>query len=97
TEYRSRVATGLTQLADLFSAVRGTVLSETMKKLGDALAKESDPGIESLLSAAFVRLSSEASQWKQYRAVTQACQAMEYLATRRPALEKELRSRTEIE
>jgi len=96
-EYRSRVAAGLTHLADLFSAVEGTVLAETVQTMGDALAKESDPEIESLLGAAFVRLGSEANKRKQYRAVAQAGETMEYLASRRPALEKELRSRIGVE
>ena len=96
-EYRVKVATGLAQLADVLSATGGIVLGESTQKLGDALAKESDPEIESLLSAAFVRLTSEASQHKHYRAVAQACETMEYLASRRPALEKELRSRIGIE
>src|SRR5260370_17041989 len=96
-DYRSRVATGLTQLADVFATVGGTVLGETTQKLGDAITKESNPEVESLLSAAFVRLSSEATQRKQYRAVAQACEAMEYVASRRPALEKELRSRIGVE
>lgn len=96
-EYRSRVSIGLAQLADLFASVGGSVLGETAQKLGDAIAKESDPEIESLLSAAFVRLSSEASQRKQYRAIAQACEAMEYVASRRPALEKEMRPRIGFE
>ncbi len=96
-EYRSKVAAGLSQLADLFAVVGGTVLGDTAQKLGDAIAKESDPEIESLFSAAFVRLSSEAHQRKQYRAVAQACEAMEYVSSRRPALEKDLRSRIGIE
>ena len=96
-EYRSRVAAGLTHLADLFSTVEGTVLSEALQKLGEALGKEPDPEIESLLGAAFVRLGSEANKRKQYRAVGQACETMEYLSSRRPALEKELRSRIGVE
>ncbi len=96
-EYRTKVAAGLPQLADLFAVVGGTVLGDTAHKLGDAIAKESDPEIESLLSAAFVRLSSEAHQRKQYRAISQACEAMEYVSSRRPALEKDLRSRIGIE
>ena len=96
-EYRSKAATGLTQLADLLHAVGGNVLGETTQRIGDALAKESDPEMESLLSAAFVRLSSEATQRKQYRAVAQCCETMDYLAARRPALEKELRSRIGVE
>lgn len=96
-EYRSKVATGLTQLADLLATVAGNVPGETTQKLGDALIKETDPEIETLLGAAFVRLSSEAMQRKQYRAVSQSCETMDYLASRRPALEKELRSRIGVE
>ena len=96
-DYRVRVAMGLTQIADLYALVGGTVLGEAAQKLGDALAKEPNPEIEPLLSAAFVRLSTEASQRKQYRAVAQACEVMEYVAGRRPALEKELRPRIGFE
>jgi PilZ domain len=95
-DYRSRVADGISQISDLF-AESGSVLGETTQKLGDAIAKESNPEIEALLSAAFVRLSSEAAHRKQYRAVAQTCEAMDYVATRRPALEKELRSRIGVE
>jgi hypothetical protein len=96
-EYRAKAANGLTQLADLLNAVGGSVLGETTQKIGDSLARESDPELESLLSGAFVRLSSEATQRKQYRAVAQCCETMDYLAGRRPALEKELRSRIGVE
>lgn len=96
TDYRSRVADGIAQLSDLFALVGGFVLGETAQKLGDAIAKESNPEVEALLSAAFVRLSSEAAQRKHYRAVAMTCEAMDYVAQRRPALERELRSRIEI-
>ena len=97
SEHRGQAATGLTQLADLYSTVGGSVLGETVQKLGDALTKESDPEMETQMGAAFVRLSSEAMQRKQYRAVAQSCETMDYLANRRPALEKELRSRIGVE
>jgi hypothetical protein len=96
-DYRAKVAIGLTQLADLLTEVGGSLLGETSQKVGDALAKESDPELESLLGAAFVRLNSEGNQRKQYRAIAQACETMDYLANRRPALEKELRSRIGVE
>jgi PilZ domain len=96
-EYRARVANGLTQLADLLAAVGGNLLGETAHKVGDALVKESDPEVESLLSAAFVRLGTEASQRKQYRALAHCCETMDYLASRRPVLEKELRPRIGVD
>lgn len=96
-EYRSKVAVGLTQLADLFVESGGNLLGECAQKVGEALAKESDPELESLLGAAFVRLSSEANQRRQYRAVALACASLDNLSNRRPALEKELRSRIGVE
>jgi PilZ domain len=96
-EYRSKVAIGLTQLADLLAAVGGNVLGETAQKVGDVLTKESNPETESLLNAAFVRLGTEASQRKQYRAIAQCCETMDFLAQRRPALERELRSRIGVD
>jgi len=96
-DYRGKAALGLTQLSDLLTDIGGSLLGETTQKVGDALAKESDPELESLLGATFVRLSSEANRGKQYRAIAQTCETMDYLANRRPALEKELRSRIGVE
>jgi PBS lyase HEAT-like repeat len=96
-DYRAKVATGLTQLADLLASVGGNVLGETAEKLGDALLNESQPDVESLLSAGFVRLGTEASQRKQYRALSQCCETMDLLANKRPVLEKELRPRIGVD
>lgn len=97
SDFRSRVADGTAQLSDLFAIVGGIVLGETAQKVADAITKEANPEIESLLNAAFVRLTSEAGQRKQYRAVAQTCESMDFVAGRRPALEKELRTRIAIE
>lgn len=96
-DYRARAANGLAQLADLYHAVGGDVMSQTMQKLGEAMVQESDPEVEALLSAAFVRLSSEAHDQKHYRAVVETCDAMEAIGKKRSGLEKELRSRTGVE
>jgi hypothetical protein len=96
-DYRAKVANGLTQLADLLAMVGGNVLGETAQKVGDALINESNPEVESLLSAGFVRLGTEASQRKQYRALAQICETMDHLANRRPVLEKELRPRIGVD
>jgi hypothetical protein len=96
-EYRAKAANGLLQLTDMLLAAGGNVLGDSAQKIGDALSKETDPELEALLSAAFVRLCSEATQRKRYRAVAQACETMDYLASRRPALEPELRSRIGVE
>lgn len=96
-ESRRKTATGLSQLADLFAATGGELLGVAVGKIGEALAKEPDPELQSLLSAAFVRLSSEASIRKQYGALSAVCTAMDAVTKQRPALGNELRPRIGIE
>jgi hypothetical protein len=96
-ESRRKTATGLSQLADLFATAGGDVMSATLRKMGEALGKEADPEMQSLLGAAFVRLSAEASSHKQYGAMSQLCQAMDSIAKQRPVLATELRPRIGVE
>jgi hypothetical protein len=96
-EPRKKTAIGLSQLADLFAAAGGEVIGATVRKIGDSLAKESDPELQSLLGAAFVRLSSEASNRKQFGALSEVCAAMELIAKQRPVLAQELRPRIGVE
>ena len=96
-EPRKKTAIGISQLADLFAAAGTDVMSLAVRKVGDSLAKESDPELQSLLGAAFVRLSSEASNRKQFGALGEVCAAMELVAKQRPVLAQELRPRIGIE
>ncbi len=59
--------------------------------------KESDPELQSLVGAALVRLSSEASSHKQFGALNELCITMEALGKQRPVLVTELRPRIGIE
>ena len=68
---RRKTATGLAQLADLFGVSGGELMGGALIKVGEQLSKESDPEQQSFLSAAFVRLSQEASSRKNYLAVNQ--------------------------
>ncbi len=96
-EPRKKTAIGLSQLADLFAAAGGEVMGLTVRKIGDALSKESDPELQSLLGAAFVRLSTEASNRKQFTALSEVCAAMDVVAKQRPVLAQELRPRIGVE
>jgi hypothetical protein len=96
-ESRRKTATGLSQLADLFAAAGGDVMSATLRKMGEALGKEADPEMQSLLGAAFVRLSAEASSHKQFDALSELCKAMDGIAKQRPVLATELRPRIGVE
>ena len=96
-EPRRKTATGLSQLADLFAAPGIDSLGGTIHKIGEALIKEPEPDVQSLLGAAFVRLSSEANNRKLYGALNDVCAALDNLTKERPATANDLRPRIGVE
>jgi hypothetical protein len=96
-EPRRKAAIGLSQLADLFAAPGIDLIGPIVHKIGEALVRDTDPEVQSLLSAAFVRLSSEAGNRKQFAALSEVCGAIEDVAKQRPALANELRPRIGVE
>ena len=96
-EPRRKTSIGLSQLADLFALAGPEVMASVVEKLGLRLAKESDPELRSLLSAAFVRMSAEASNRKQYVALSEVCAALEQIGKQSPVLATELRPRVGVE
>jgi len=96
-EPRRKAAIGLSQLADLFAAPGIDLIGSVVQKIGEALIRDPDPEVQSLLSAAFVRLSSEAGNRKQYSALAEVCTAIENVAKQRPAMANELRPRIGVE
>jgi len=97
SETRRKIATGVSQLADLFAASGAALMAVTVRKIGEAIGVESDPELQSLLGAAFVRLSTEASEHKQFGALNEICIAMENIARQRPVLVTDLRPRIGVE
>jgi hypothetical protein len=96
-EPRRKIATGLSQLADLFAMSDEGLLGATVRNLAETLVKEPDSELQSMMSAAFVRLSSQASACKRYGALNEVCDAMETVAKQRPVLADDLRPRIGIE
>jgi hypothetical protein len=72
-EPRRKTALGLAQIADLYATVPIDVMSGAITLMGDALANEGDPEIQSLLSAAFARFGQEACSSKKYKAIAALC------------------------
>ena len=72
-------------------------MGQAVHKLSEQLIVEKDPELQSLLSAAFVRLSQEASAARNYAAVNEVCAGMELITVRRPVLIAELRPRVGVE
>jgi hypothetical protein len=96
-EPRRRTAIGLSQLADLYARLGGQPMGQAIRKLSEQLISEKDPELQSLLSAAFVRLSQEASSAKNFAAVNEVCAGMELISVERPVLMTDLRPRVGVE
>ncbi len=94
---RRKTAIGLSQLADLYARVGGEAMAAAIRKVTQQICVEKDPELQSLLSAAFVRLSQEASEAKNYQAVNEVCAAMETLLQQRPVMVNDLRPRVGVE
>ncbi|HEV3305977.1 MAG TPA: HEAT repeat domain-containing protein [Candidatus Sulfotelmatobacter sp.] len=96
-EPRRKVAIGLSQLADLYARLGGESMGGAIRKVTEQLCVEKDNELQSLLSAAFVRLSQEASAAKNYQAVNAVCAGMEMLLQKRPVMVNDLRPRVGVE
>ena len=97
TEARRRTAIGLSQLADLYARLGGQPMGHAIRKLSEQLIAEKDPEMQSLFSAAFVRLSQEASSARNYAAVNEVCAGIELVSVERPVLMADLRPRVGVE
>ncbi len=96
-EARRKTAIGISQVADLYARLGGVAIAQAVRKLSEQLIAEKDSELQSLLSAAFVRLSQEASAAKNYGALNEVCAGMELISVERPAFMSDLRPRVGIE
>jgi hypothetical protein len=97
TESRRKTAIGVSQVADLFARLGGQPIAQAVRRLSDQLITEKEPELQSLMSAAFVRLSQEASASRNYAAVNEVCGGMEHISVERPVLMSDLRPRVGVE
>ena len=96
-EARRLTATGLAELASTYAKFDETLLSDTIRRVGVQLADETDPQLQSQLSAAFVRLSQEATNERSFPAIQRSVELVDYVEGERPAVGKTLRPRIGIE
>ncbi|MGD1022702.1 MAG: HEAT repeat domain-containing protein [Candidatus Sulfotelmatobacter sp.] len=94
---RRKTAIGLSQLADLYARLGGDAMGGAIRRASEQLCVEKDHELQSLLSAAFVRLSQEASEARNYQAVNEVCAGMEMLQQQRPVMVNDLRPRVGVE
>src|SRR5713101_7620646 len=92
-EARRTTAIGLSDLAELYGSGDGSALMDAIRRLGNQLAVEREPELQTLVSAAFVRLSQEAASKRCYPAMQQALASLDSVETQRPGSTQSLRPR----
>lgn len=96
-EARKKAAIGLGQLAELYSRAASQRLQDALSQIGQQMMEEKDAELQTLLSAAFVRLSQEAASRRYYRAMQQALDSLNKLEGARPSWAQSLRPRIGVE
>jgi hypothetical protein len=92
-EARRTTAIGLSDLAELYGSGDGSALMDGIRRLGNQLAIEREPELQTLISAAFVRLSQEAASKRCYAAMQQALASLDNVEAQRPGSTQSLRPR----
>jgi hypothetical protein len=94
---RKKAAIGLGQLAELYSKAASQRLQDALVQIGQQMAEERDVELQTLLSAAFVRLSQESAARRYYRAMQQALDSIAELENSKPSWAASLRPRLGVE
>jgi hypothetical protein len=96
-EQRRRTAMGLAELAPFYAGGEEQLFLDTIRMVGVQLARESDAGLQSLVSAALIRLSQEAANKRAYPAIQRAVEMVDYAESEHAAMGKSLRQRIGLE
>lgn len=94
---RKRAATGLSEMAGLYAQADPKLLAEALRHVGLRLSVEQDQDLQTLVSAAFVRLSQEAAARRCFPAMQQALDLLNGVEGQRPGIAKTLRAKMGIE
>jgi hypothetical protein len=90
---RRTTAIGLSDLAELYGSGDGSALMDAIRRLGNQLAIEREPELQTLISATFVRMSQEAASKRCYSAMQQALASLDSVESQRPGSTQSLRPR----
>lgn len=96
-ESRGHAAMGLAELAGLYAKCSERLLISTIRQTGVQLAEEHDSELQSLVGAAFVRLTQEATTKRAYPAIQRAVELIDYVESERPGVGKTMRPRIAVE
>lgn len=94
---RKRAATGLSEMAGLYAQADPKLLADALRHVGLRLSVEQDQDLQTLVSAAFVRLSQEAAAQRCFPAMQEALDLLNGVEGQRPGMAKTLRAKMGIE
>jgi hypothetical protein len=92
-EARRTTAIGLADLAEFYGSGDGSALIDVIQRLGNQLAIEREADLQTLVGAAFVRMSQEASSKRFYPAMQQALASLDSVEALRPGSTNNMRQR----
>ncbi|MGH9733193.1 MAG: hypothetical protein ACRD8A_01220 [Candidatus Acidiferrales bacterium] len=95
-DVRRHVAMGLAELAVLYAA-NEKLLTEAIRLTGVQVIEETEAELQSLVSAAFVRLSQEAGRKRSYPGLQRSIELVGYIESERPNVGQSLRPRIGVE
>ena len=96
-EARRTTAIGLADLAEFYGSGDGSALIDVLQRLGNQLAQEREGDLQTLIGAAFVRMSQEAGSKRFYPAMQQALASLDGVEALRPGSTSNLRQRIGVE
>ena len=94
---RKKTAMGLSEMAALYAKADPKLLGEALRHLGLRLSVEQDVDLQTLVSAAFVRLSQEAVTSRCFPVMEQALDLISGVEAQRPGIGRSLRPKMGIE
>src|SRR5580692_2204013 len=94
---RKKTAMGLSEMAELYAKADPKLLGEALRHLGLRLNVEQDADLQTLVSAAFVRLSQEAATSRCFPVMEQALELISGVEALRPGIGRSLRPKMGIE
>jgi len=97
SEPRRQTAMGIAELASLYAKADDKMFMDTIRQVGVQLAEETDSELQSLVGAAFVRLSQEAAKKRSFPAIQRTVEMVDYVEAERPGVGKNLRPRIAVE
>jgi hypothetical protein len=96
-EARRTTAIGLADLAEFYGSGDGSALIDVIQRLGNQLSVEREGDLQTLVGAAFVRMSQEAGSKRFYPAMQQALASLDSVEAVRPGSTNNLRQRIGVD